>query len=743
MASILDTISANASKPGRRVYKTERKTPPFQAMDLKEKLQTIAFDKRTQDRERRQRNNLTWYLMALYYRGYQQVSASASSIDVYEDQDYYIENQFRRYVDTDVQVLNKMEGDLIVRPASDSPKDLATARVGDPVLQMQRTDIGYEKLRDQKNLFKCLFGNAFIFTDFVRDKKYGSIVTPKFSYEEMPDPEADPMFGDPATILSKVVSGYDKKPKGKQVASVCSPLEINTTFDVYPFTEVPFLQWISRQDKEVMEYLYKDLLIEGGVSSNEIDLAQQYIETLQNLPGNILGDSIAYNRGSGTRQKCEYTRGWYLPCTFRNDKELLREFPDGVHVATVNGLVVDYYAENIFDRWTHEVLIPVPHSLLGDGLYDNVPVQDMKNETNSLFIQHLRYSTVGHKLYDSNVIDPKDIVNDPKNGWIPGKPSLDRSMRDAVHELPPTPLSGDVPAWLQHLDQAGQDMSSAYDSQAGKSLGANTPYSQSVFLAEKAQGRWKGSHDYNYPERIRFHVQLLEDARNNWIDMRQRAVVDNTGQWSFEQFSQADLQGDVDITFSDTDFKPRTRAEQVQGLTMLTTLLPLIPTLPPKQKLRIEEMMGLPPDANPMSGQISRAYRMIDRLKKGEEIAPLPLVDDPQQQIPVFMDFLASEDGEALGEAEPEIFAMIYSYMMTLMQFGMAQLSSPGGQLASQVSGKPQPQQGGAASSANPTEGKSPGGQPGQPGGGPGSMEQPEAQSPAKPAPPVAPPSPT
>lgn len=120
MAGVIDSLINAIGKPGRKIYKTERKPNSFASMDLKEKLQTIVLDKRLIDRERRQRLNLNWYTVALFYRGYQQVAmnGSGSGLDVFEDEDYYIENQFRRHVDTVKQVLNKMEGDLVIRPAS-------------------------------------------------------------------------------------------------------------------------------------------------------------------------------------------------------------------------------------------------------------------------------------------------------------------------------------------------------------------------------------------------------------------------------------------------------------------------------------------------------------------------------------------------------------------------------------------------------------------------------------------------
>ena len=672
--------------------------------------------------------------MALYYRGHQSIELNESGdrFDIYERDDYYVENQFRKHVDHVKQLLNKMEGDVVVRPASNSPIDLATARVADPVLTSQLDEIGYETVLDMKNLYKALFGNAFIFTDYIQNKKYGSIVTPKYSYEERPGPDGEAM-------LSKVVTGYSTENKGKQICTVCSPLEINVPLDILPFTEVPFIQWISRQDIDLINYIYPGLSLTSGDSQVESDQAEHYLEVLGNLTGNVLGDG-PQSGSDGQRQKAELVRTWLMPCEFKGDKELEKEYPDGVHITTVNGKCVEYYPEALQDRWTHEVLIPVPHALLGDGLVDAIGPIDQINEMDSLVIQHMRYTTIGHKIYDSNIIDIKDVTNDPANGWIPGKPGLDKSIRDAAIDLSPNALSQDVAAWRGALMQSLQDMTSAYDPATGKGLGANTPYSQSVFLTERAQSRWQGSLSYNRPEMIRFRRQLLEDAKRR--DSIRVSMTDNIGQWSFEQYTAADLAGSVDILLSNTDFKPKSRAEQVQGLQMLTTLLPIIQTMSPKQKLRVEELLGLPPDSNPMSVQIARARRMIDLIQKGEDIAPLALVDDPMAQVPVFQEYLASEEADSLTETPEgmQIRAKIYMYMGTLLQMGIAQMTSPGGMMAMQIQGKGQPmqEQGGPP---QPGQKKPAGGQEGQPGGGPGSADQPNAQSPAQPAPTIAPPS--
>jgi hypothetical protein len=323
------------------------------------------------------------------------------------------------------------------------------------------------------------------------------------------------------------------------------------------------------------------------------------------------------------------------------------------------------------------------------------------------------------------------LVNDPENGWVKAKNLFEKTVSQSVFQVRPLQLSSDVPAWISNNKLAMQDITSVYDSSSGKGVGANTPYSQSVFLNERAQSRWNGSRAYNRGQVVRMHQQLLKFAQNEWLEPRTHAIKANSGEWSFQQFEQADLIGEIDISMSDTDMKPVGRAEQVQALQMYGELMPLFATMTPKQKLRVEEILGMPPDSNPDNAQISRAYRTIDRIEKGEVVTPLAFVDDPNTQVPVFIEVLAGERGESIALADPQTFANIYTFMISLLNMlqGQQGFVMPG------MKQGMQPQQGGMP----PDQKGVPGGQPGQQGGGPKS-EGMEAQSPA-PAPPVSPPS--
>ena len=691
----MDNLISGGKRDSKAQYEKEPKpATSFDSLPLKEKLQTIVLQKRLEDKYGRIRRHQTWYLSALYYQGFQSVelNSSTNAFDIYERDNYYIENQYRKDAITIVTNLNRSEGEVTTRPSSDSPGDIAASRVGEAVIPVMHENINYKQTRTLKNLYKVLFGNAFIYVDYVTDRRLGTISTPRFRYEQMELPGMSlcpecgmtsedqvlcPECGTPNEMMSpmsvetKVEDGFEEHSKGTEIAVVCSPLEIYCRPKVKGgLRNQPYLLWVTREDTELLEYSYPGLSV--GATMGESDLAEQYLETLGNLPGNTFGDTVAYGKASEGFTQGELLRAWLRPQTFRGDKELEKQFPEGCHVVVVNGKVVEYRAESMDDHWTHEVFLPNPHTFYGDGLYDALSVQDQINETNSLLIQHIRYTTVGHKIFDANMIDIAKIENDPASEWIPANTSFDKDVTRAVHQLSPGALSQDVGAWLTNLKQSFQDMTGAFDPSAGKDIGANTPYSAYVFLAEKASGRLLPTNDFNNGAVVEFHRQLLKVAQENWIDDRYRKLIDNSGSWSFQKFRGADLgQGSFDVIITNTDMKPKTRAEQLQGLEFYTQMQPVMQTLSAKQKLRIEEVVGLPPETNPMSGQIFRAYRHIERIKRGETITPMMFIDEPAIQAQAIQEFLASEAGEQLAEENQEAFAGVYVYLTTLTQMGM------------------------------------------------------------------------
>lgn len=698
----------------------------WDGLSWEDKLATLYREFRVEDSVTRMTLNRLWFMTALYFQGKHGIrwNDSNQSLDIYEPfegEDWYVENQFRKDVWANVKSLNSGELEPSAAPASDQPNDIAAAKVANSALDVIYEDVEYARLKTRKNLSLCLYGNAFIYNGFDVSTKHGVSMVPQFKYEKAEIPAAaicqqcmmtaaggtetcpdcgSPMEQIPAESMeSKVFDKMEERPQGRNVSFLTTPLETYCRSKVTGGLRYqPYLLWVRRMDANVVQDARPQANIAGEMNlqssgqQGDQDLSQYYVDVLSTLAG---GPYSGTYQSSRRYREVEYAVSWIRPEMFRGDPELLRRFPDGVKFETANGVFIKDTAENeaMDDHWTHYAYYPNTYSFWGDGMVDCLPIQDQINETNSLMIRYLRYCTMAKKLFDPSIIDPETLSNNPEEAWIKAMPQLDKKLSDGVYSLDPTPLSQDVGAWKRDQKIAAQDMSGAYAASLGQSTGANASYSKQVFEAERAQGRFAPMFDYNRPSMVTWVRQLLDIFRDNALDERVRKFIDNTGLWSFEQFTGSDLaQGSFDVRIPDNESVPKSRVEKAQGLEMLAQLQPVLPMLTHKERVYIYDFIGLEPESSPESLQTQRAFRTIQRLIKGEQVTPLPFVDDFTMQPPVFQEYLAGEDGDKLAQQDPDAFSRVYGYMMTLIQMGMMQQGAMAPQQPSQ--GQPQAPQG-------------------------------------------------
>lgn len=687
----------------------------FANLDLDQKLSKLYQEYRTEDINGRMLLNRSWFRTALYYQGKQQVSwnAQTQSLEYFDSQqgeDWYTENQFRKDVITNVAALCRSEVKPSVAPDSDRPDDVAAARAGESALDVVNDDIDFERGMMLKNLNLCLFGNAFKYQAFVRDKANGTTIIPKYKFEDQTIPgssvcpacqttaETNPAVGGtqecpkcstpmeelaPAqTIPAKVDDGHDVVENGRNIEIVTGPLEMYMRSKVlHGLKYQPYLFWVRRVAADIVAYARPgaDVGSGPGIGADQ-DLSAYYVDVLSTLAG---GSYEGVYRSSGTRyyKEVEYAMCWIRPEAFHGDADLKKKYPNGVQFETCNGKFIEGTdaAVSMDDCWTHYTYIVNPYSAWGDGMVDALPVQDQINETNSLLTRYLRNCTVGKMLFDQNNISPEFLSNNPNESWIPTNTQMGQSIGQSVYAINPVPLSQDVPQWKQGLAGAMQDMSGAYNALAGKSNGANTPYSADVFQNEQAMGRFLPTFKYNRASTIQCVRQQLQLFRDNQTEERTRKFKDNTGRWSYENFMGSDLaQGSFDIVIADTEAAPKSKAERAKGLEMFAQLAQLMPALSQKQRVYVLDLIGMPPDANPDTLMSEKAYRDIDAIvTQNEDITPNGFILDVPVYVKTVKEFLAGEEGDTLMKASPEAFQKVFTLMMTVMQMGQMQQQMP------------------------------------------------------------------
>lgn len=702
----------------------------FSDMSFEDKCGYLYRLYRTEDRSGRLSYNRSWFISALYFAGkqnirYNSIENAVEIFEPYDGQDQYIENQFRPAVWANVKEMCRLERPPTARPSSDASDDVEAASTANMALDTIYEDVEYPRLKVAKYLSACLFGTAFVYNGFQSDRSYGITMVPKFKYEqvEMPwsmcancmvtggEEEAaecpqcgQPMQQMPPEILdTKIEDGYDERPQGRNYSMVITPLEAYARSKAAGgLKATPYFIWSRRVDRTIVESHYPDLEIGG--SSEDDDQASYYIDVLSSLAGGSEGGVASERR----YEEVDYGVCWIRPELYRNDKELHEKYPDGLKFETCNGQLIPDTDENqsMDSRLTQYVYYPNPFSFWGEGMVDDLPVQDQTNETNSLITRYIRYCTMGKTVFDQDVVDPKWLSNNPEEAMIPGRQNMDKGIRDSFFQINPTPLSMDVPAWRARLAIAHQEMTGAFDATVGKSGGANKPYSSQVFEAERAAGRFLPMFDYNTPAMTSYVRQLLDIFRDNQLDERRREFTDNAGKYNMAAFTGADLGiGSFDIRITNAETTPMSRAERAAGLEMWQQMIPMFQYMTQKQKIYVAEMTGFPTDSNPETLQIQKANRDIQKIIAGDqEVVPNLLYVDLPIYIKTFREYLASKDGDMLAEENEQAFNGLIIVLTTALQMmnmaagsGVAGFGGGGGPDAG-----PQPGGGGPSGPSGP-----------------------------------------
>jgi hypothetical protein len=689
---MIQGITSRKSSSGTR-------KPPFgPKMTIEEKIRDILILKRMENPQEDLRRARTYLLMDLFFRGYQNIGAwndalGWASYDA-EPLDYQ-ENRFRRNVLINAGGLIRSEPMPVIRPASGNIQDLEAAVTGQDAWEKAKDEICYDRLLAEKSMLKPLFGNAFIFSGYQTSRRFGTMLVPKMSFDEVEIPggaicPACAAMGDygetlcpecgslmeqqePMMIEMPKQTGTEERLRGQLFSTAFSPLEIKVRSKIKGgLVNAPYLLRLWREDVELLEYAFQGedfgsdaVTQDDGASSDVLMRYQQLLSSVTGNPDGSRGPLWTTTQGYGQK---DVIMGWLTPQTFRGDAELEREFPDGVMGVLVGTKLVEAKKERLTDFWTHEVYLPSPHSFYGDGMYDDIPIQRSINKIGQLTERHLEYDTIPLRLYETGMISPKDVSNDSALKWIEVQTTFERGLDKAVRELPAQNLSWDVNQLYSSRLQADQDISGATDPMGGKIAGANTPYSAQLLAVEQGQTRFLPTASYNR-DAVGEHVrQVLQLAQTNWIEPRQLAEIDqNTGRSTWKQFQGTDLsRGNWNVYVAKTDFKPKTRGEMMQALDVAKNYgIDVLAT--PKMRLNFFEKVGLDPSGDMLSTQARRAGRIIEWYRQGKPYSPNPLVDDGMIQADVILEFLASPQGDDLQETSPLSHEGLVSYVETVL----------------------------------------------------------------------------
>lgn len=666
-----------------------------------------------------------WMRNALIYQGYHELEWSeinvAWDVIMQDSGDFaFPNNYYRSLILHGVRAYIQSEPLIEPMPSSDDPQAQASTKAAKTALEIIKQTVKYDYLRVIEAINLRLFGNSFRYSYYSKDTRYGYVTSPVYQDRDVllsPGssicPQCGPMEGVFYTCpgcqspidqhISPVVSrlpqqaGMVKYPKGEIMVEAVNPLEIYLRSSSYDLWHAPFLVRNRVVDRLALQSAYPDIQLapkgdEGGgeAYSTGGDLGLIYLQSLADLPGDPTQYAAWYERATAAA-KALLVEVWLRPSQYFFDKQLVKQFPDGLYIAKTGDTLLEARNDTIEDHWTHYVYIPVPGRIWGDGDDDIIPQQLKLDETDRLIQRNQGYNSSPLLAIDSQRVDKNEVINDPST-LIEVKPA-GKPVSDAIHQLNSAPLSNETWQWRSaHLSdmyfhsrvspsavglhQPGVNTFGGQESMAAKSDSALLPQ---LVLWKTADELWAR--------------QVLQLAAINWLDERISSVMGLNGKWEFEK-----LKGD---------------AIDLDKIRIVTRVLPIDPTQQdamsqavaagaldpqdPRVKRKMMELFHLPIELDSLYSDQKVQWKEIEMMKQsGQQIQPVMIRDNDMVHIDICRNYLNSDEAAENPQIAQVVLQHAQLHILNMARQQQMQAAVAGaGQEAPGAQQQGQPQQGG------------------------------------------------
>lgn len=649
-----------------------------------------------------------WMRNALIFQGYHELEWSeinvAWDITLQDSGDYaFPNNYYRSLILHGVRAYLQNEPIIDPVPSNDDGEAQAATKAAKGALEIIKQTVGYDRLRVLEAIYLRLFGNSFRYSYYSKDPRFGYVTSPVYENRDvLLSPGSSqcmacgsmegvfdicPSCGAPIVahggpILAQLPSqiGSTKYPRGEVMTEVVNPLEMYVRSSSYDLWHAPFLIRNRVVDRLALQSQYQDQLLapagdEGGgeAYSTGGDLGLIYLQSLADLPGDPTQYAAWYERATASA-KALLIEGWIRPGQYFFDKELAKDFPDGIYGAKTGETLLESRNDTIEDHWVHYPYTPVPGRIWGDGDDDIIPEQLKLDETDRLIQRNQGYNSSPLLAIDSQRVDKNEIINDPST-IIEVKPA-GKPVAEAVHQLNSSPLSQETWQWrAAHLQdmyfhsrvspsavgqhQPGVNTFGGQESMAAKSDSALLP---NLVLWKDAEQKWA--------------VQVLKLASKNWLDSRVKAVFGINGKWEFKKLVGSALNMDR-FTIEARIMLPDPSQQDAMSQAIASGGLD---PQDPRVKRKMMELFHLPRELDSVYDDQKVQWEEIELMKQGQPVQPELIVDNDAVHIETCRDWMNSDEGRDPQNAQVRMLVKQHLQLHVMNQVRLMQVQQMGAQ---------------------------------------------------------------
>jgi len=606
-----------------------------------------------------------------------------------------VTNLYSNKLDGIASLLNQSEGAQLWKPNTEDDEDLATAEVCDAAVPVLRDEIDYDQLRTDINRQICLTDKVALILYYDNDEKYGTapILALQCLDEQcgeyalpMDQPEDAPetcqACGGPMDVAldprTQEPIGVDY-PVGRMCATFHPSFEFSLPRSArsHRADKNPWVLFHARYSWEDAASEFPDhidkLKDKSGWKSSSIQ--RQYADAARRLSS---PRSSAVNAGSDGSQHDG-------PLLFRlyhdpiDDGEFY--FPEGLMTVMLNDQLIEakplsfkQSLPNGHVKHFKNVLIrtfrSTPGSQFGKPPADDlVPLQYTRNLLEALLLSILLHHASPRTFLPLSVTLEKPITG------VPGEVI---PFRSTVPGETPTTTQGQNPPdglykWIEQIDAKFDELSKLNSVLQGERPSGDPTLGEIQILKEQGQSA------FSEPmlEAVRWEKalsrMLLWIARDTLWTERLRQIQGSNREWDFTEFTAADLSGNVDVDVDPASAWPKSALMERATLKELLGMgVFQLMKQDPELATQILEKYGMTEFLPSLDKDRRQVMRELDRWRAATDPAAITPPDPVTQNLSIHqqhkLDFLKTEEAEALARENPTLHAAMKAHLQQIQQ---------------------------------------------------------------------------
>jgi hypothetical protein len=599
-----------------------------------------------------------WFRNRLFFGGYHDnvlsdVGMSFDAIGINSGEYSFASNFYRDFIRYSAAMYVETAPEFIAQPTSGDPESQGVAEAARSVLEVMKENVGYDAIRAIEAFNLRTDGNSFRYSYYSVDPRYGFVTAPVYEDVQVdldsgswqcpncgmqgegqqnicpqcgPDSPVPVQNNPPQKATIPKVAGKVAYPKGQEECEVVNAFQIYVRSSVPLLRQAPYLLRVRMVDSVALQATFpkakfgSDTMPGDTVNASE-DIGLIYQQAIPDLPNDPTQYPGWYERAT-TQSKTPLIEGWIRPNQYYFDKELVKDFPDGMYAGKAEDTLLTTRGESIDDHWTHFKHIHVDGRFWGDGEDDVIPEQMLLDATDRMLLRHVDFNTMPLMMIDGQRSDKNSWINDAAN-IVELKNLGNKSIEQAAKWFPGGQISTDVWKWRDTRKENMAFHSGVTPAATGQPEPGNPSFGGRETSVARTQSMLSPL-QLMYKEANELWAMQMLKLSENWLDDRVQATMGVNGQWEFKKLRAELIKMDkVRVKARIIPFDP----SKVNTFNQAIAVGAFNPQLPPVVRRKVLELHQLPVELDEFNEDSKTQQKETESAKQTNQF-PQPAIWD-------------------------------------------------------------------------------------------------------------------